>query len=423
MATLSAGEVGMRGPWRLVLVVACVVACGGEAPPAGVAPDEAPAPALPVTPAQPPPPVEPPPPPPPPQRFQPAFHQALRWTHWEGELTTYRLRVPVGRAGGRVRLTFRAGEGSLQLQRVLLARAGEGDSLLSAPVPVTFAGQAGARVDAEGRVQSDALPFALAVGEELYVTFEARGALAASAIGALPGSRVRTGAHAHAEGALGGSSWRRAVALATLEVEGIEGPAVVAVGDSITEGYLDGADDVRKAWPGVAQAALGVPVLNAGVSGQGLWAALEHLDEEVLALEGVTDCVVLLGTNDLGADEDSRELRAQLAELFTRLKPLCTVWAATLLPKEKSNHSSYEVVRTQRLVVNRWLREEALSSGRIAGLIDLEAVTRAEDSVHHFAPGLGADGIHPTVRGQRVMGEEVARVLREQGVRPPPPSP
>ncbi len=405
------------GSGRLVLLLAGALACGGGTP---AAPDEAPAPPSPVQPQTPEEePVPPPPPPPPPQHFQPGFHQALRWTHWAESLTTWRLRVPVGRGGGRVRLTFRAGEGSLQLQRVLLARAGEGETLLTAPVPVTCAGAAGTSLPAHGRVRSDPLPFALAAGDELFVTFEAEGALAASAIGALPGSRVRGGAHAAAAGELGGSSWRRALGLATLEVEALQGRAVVAVGDSITEGYLDGADDVRKAWPGVAQRALGVPVLNAGVSGQGLYAALENLDEEVLALEGVTDCVVLLGTNDLGADEDSQELREQLAELFTRLRPFCTVWASTLLPKERSNHSSYEVVRTQRLVVNRWLREEAPAAGLVHGVIDLEAVTRSEQSVHLFAEGLGSDGIHPTVRGQRVMGEEVARVLREAGVVPP----
>ena len=198
---------------------------------------------------------------------------------------------------------------------------------------------------------------------------------------------------------------------------------MVAVGDSITEGYVGGADDVRKAWPGVAQAALGVPVLNAGVSGQGLYDALANLEHEVLALEGVTDCVVLLGTNDLGAEADSRKLREQLAKLFTRLRPFCTVWASTLLPKERSSHASYELVRTQRVEVNRWLREEAGTAGLIHGLIDLEAVTRSEQSEHLFAEGLEGDGIHPSVRGQRVMGEEVARVLRERGgVQAPPPA-
>jgi lysophospholipase L1-like esterase len=287
-------------------------------------------------------------------------------------------------------------------------------------VPLTFAGAPGASLAAHARAVSDPLPFTVALGEELAVTFEARGALAASSIGALPGSRMRRGAWAHADGALGGESWRRAVALATLEVEGLETRAVVALGDSITEGYLGGADDVRKAWPGVAQVQLGVPLLNAGVSGQGLYDALRHLEREVFPLQGgVTDCVVLLGTNDLGAEADSRALREQLARLFTRLRPLCTVWAATLLPKERSSHASYEVVRTQRLAVNRWLREEALQEGRISGLIDLEAVMRSKESVHLFAPGLGADGIHPTSRGQRLMGEEVARFLRARWAEAP----
>src|ERR671920_341459 len=44
--------------------------------------------------------------------FQPGFHQALRWSESFGSATTFRLKVPVGRAGGKLRLSFRAGDGS-----------------------------------------------------------------------------------------------------------------------------------------------------------------------------------------------------------------------------------------------------------------------------------------------------------------------
>ncbi|MBF5045286.1 SGNH/GDSL hydrolase family protein [Aggregicoccus sp. 17bor-14] len=401
-----------RGVWRWLLL-AGALACGGQEPaPAAPPPPEAPAPSAPA-PAPPPPPSGPAPAP---VRFQPAFHQALRWTLRVESLTTFRLRVPLGRAGGRVRLAFRAGGGALQLQRASVARAGAGETPASAPLPLSFAGAPGASASAGERVVSDPLALQVARGEELFVTFEARGALAVSAIGALPGGRARSGAWALEAGALRGERWRRAVGLATLEVEGVPGPAVVAVGDSITEGYLNGADDVRKAWPGVAQARLGVPVLNAGVSGQGLYDALANLDAEVLVLEEVSDCVVLLGTNDLGAQPDTVQLRTRLARLFERLRPHCTVWAATLLPKERTTRGSYAQVREQRLVVNRWLREEA----KVAGVIDLEAATRSSASVHQFAPGLDGDGIHPSAKGQRVMGEEVARFLRAQGLTGPP---
>ncbi|MFY0572423.1 SGNH/GDSL hydrolase family protein [Archangium lansingense] len=349
---------------------------------------------------------------PPPPMFQPGFHQALRWSYSTGGVT-FRLRVPVGRAGDRVRLAFRSGDGNLVLRKATIALAGPEGSLASAPVTVTFSGTPGFSVTARTRVVSD--PVALPVGfrDELAVSFEVQGALAVSAIHALPGSFVRSGSHTGVTGPLGGTPWDRAVGLATVEVEGPPARAFVALGDSITEGYIDELDDTRLAWPSVAETKLGVPIVNAGVSGQGFYDALLNLDAEVLVLEGITDCVVLLGTNDLaGLTVD--KLQARMSSLTERLRPFCRVWVGTLLPKEKSNHGAYETVKTQRLEMNAWIRDT------FPDVIDFESVTRRPDNVHLFLDGLVVDGIHPSAEGHRVMATEAARVLREAGVQPEP---
>jgi len=363
-----------------------------------------------VTPVEPVPPPEEPRPPPP--MFQPGFHQALRWSYSTGSVT-FRLRVPVGRAGERVRLAFRAGDGSLVLRKATVALAGPNGSLASAPVAVTFSGTPGFSVAARTRVVSDPVPLPVQFREELAVSFEVQGALGVSAIHALPGSYVRSGAYAGVTGPLGGTPWDRAVGLATVDVEGPPARAFVALGDSITEGYIDELDDTRLAWPSVAEAQLGVPVVNAGVSGQGFYDALQNLDAEVLSLQGITDCVVLLGTNDLSA-LDMGGLKSRMNTLASRLQPFCRLWVGTLLPKEKSNHGSYEVVKQQRLEMNAWIR------ATFPDVIDFEAVTRQPANVHLFLDGLEVDGIHPSAEGHRVMATEAARVLREAGVQPGP---
>ncbi|MGZ3458743.1 MAG: SGNH/GDSL hydrolase family protein, partial [Archangium sp.] len=232
--------------------------------------------------------------------FQPGFHQALRWSYSTGD-ATFRLRVPVGRAGWRVRLAFRSGDGALVLHQATVAHAGTDGSLASAPVGVTFSGAPGFSVGARTRVVSDPVSLPVGFQDELAVSFEVQGELAASAIDSLPGCEMRSGAYAGATGPLGGTPWARAVGLATVEVEGPPARAFVALGDSITEGYITGHDDTRLAWPWLMQARLGVPIVDAGVSGQGFYDALQNLDQEVLSLRGITDCIVLLGTNDLGA--------------------------------------------------------------------------------------------------------------------------
>jgi lysophospholipase L1-like esterase len=342
--------------------------------------------------------------------FQPGFHQSLRWSHSTGAVT-FRLRVPVGRAGQRVRLAFRSGDGSLVLRKATVAKAGPDGSLASAPVTVTFSGASGFSVGKRVRVVSDPVPFAVGFRDELAVSFEVQGALSVSAIMALPGSYVRSGSYASVQGPLGGTPWEKAVGLMTVDVEGPPARAFVAVGDSITEGYISDRDDTRRAWPSLAEAQLGVPIVNAGVSGQGFYDALMNLDQEVLQLQGVTDCIVLLGTNDLSS-LGTGALQGRMNTLISRLRPLCRPWVATLLPKEKANHGDYNVVKTQRLEMNAWIRA-TFPHG-----IDLEAVTRQPDNVHLFIDGLEVDGIHPSVEGHRVMATEVVRVLREAGIQP-----
>ncbi len=412
--------------WAVLVVAGCgSTGNEGEVPLEAPASEE-PAPEVPVPDPleEPPPPggpvvVEPPEPEPapeqprpPPPMFQPGFHQALRWSYSTGSVT-FRLRVPVGRAGERVRLAFRSGDGNLVLRKATVAQAGPNGSLASAPVTVTFSGTPGFSVGARKRVVSDPVSLPVGFRDELAVSFEVQGALAVSAIHALPGSAVRSGAYASVTGPLGGTAWDRAVGLATVEVEGPPVRAFVALGDSITEGYIDELDDTRLAWPSVAEAQLGVPFANAGVSGQGFYDALMNLDAEVLSLQGITDCVVLLGTNDLSA-LDLGGLQSRMNTLVSRLQPFCRTWVGTLLPKEKTNHGNYEVVRKQRLEMNAWIR------ATFPDVIDFEAVTRQPGNVHLFLDGLEVDGIHPSAEGQRVMATEAARVLREAGVQPGP---
>jgi lysophospholipase L1-like esterase len=320
------------------------------------------------------------------------------------------MRIPVGRAGSRIRVTFRSGDGSFTLQQATVAKAGASGALASAPVPLTFNGKAGFSTGARTLVTSDAVAFPLAFRDELAISFEVQGALGESTIDAFPGSYARTGVYATTQGTLGGMEWEKALGVATVDVEGPTGRAFVAIGDSITEGYMDDHNDTRNAWPSLVEQQLGIPVVNAGVSGQGFYDAQLNLNQEVLALQGVTDCIVLLGTNDLGGELSLAQLEERMTRLFDGLQPFCRLWVSTLLPKEKSNYGDYAVVKAQRHDFNAWIRQQQTR----AQVIDLEAVTRQPDNVDLFIDGLEVDGIHPSAEGHRVMAREVVRVLREK---------
>jgi len=351
--------------------------------------------------------------------FQPGFNQALRLGIRSDQTVTFRLKVPIGRAGARLQFTFRAGDGPVVIERANVAFAASGGALASRPATILFAGSESVSGVARQRLMSDPVEFPVSLGDELYVSFEFHGALGASIMGALPDSYAAYGSYAYQSDPFGGNEHPRAVGLATIDVESDFSRAVLTIGDSITEGYVSGdvtvgthvedgffgrTDDYRNAWSFVAQSILGVPFANAGVSGQGVNDVLANFDAELGPLLGeVTDCIMLIGTNDLGFLESSTII-ARIGQIGAALAPYCQVWFSTLVPKERTTGGDYETVRRRRHEVNDWLRQQN-------PLVDFESVLAQPDDVDHFLPGLGEDGIHPSIAGQQVMGQEVARVF------------
>jgi len=346
--------------------------------------------------------------------FQPGFHQALYTSVSTSTRTMYRTRIPIGRPGSRLRISFRAGDGSLTLHAATIALAGTQGNLTSAPVALTFGGSPSFTTNAQGRVTSDPIAFPVSSGNELYVSFDVDGAMAASNINNFPDSYSWAGGSVTAQNPSAGTPFMRAAAVDTIDVEGPNALAMVALGDSITEGYVAGSvggdisrhDDYRDSWPFVAQGLLGVPIVNAAVSGQGVFQAIDQLNTQVFTMQGITDCLVLIGTNDLGGNT-ADQIDAGLSTLFDKLRPFCRIWAATLLPKEANCCSNYTTVVARRSAVNDWIRHQA----QVSGIIDFEPALAQPGNVNAFAAGLGVDGIHPTVAGQLIMGKEAARVL------------
>ena len=345
---------------------------------------------------------------PPEPRFQTTFSLALRESERVPDVTTYRQVLPSVLAGDAVRVSFRAGDGGMSLLRATVSTA-------AAPTPVELPLPEEAKELApDARITSESAPLLVTPGDPVIITFEVSGTIATSGLQTLPEGAQRGGSHATVEGPLEGAARTRPAGVVALEVRALPSPILVALGDSITQGYVSGTDDTRKAWPQLAATELEMPFLNAGVSSQGVRLAAENLDEEVLSLTGITDCVMLLGTNDLHAFS-AEALIAELSALFERMRPHCRVWGATLLPKERTSAGNLSEVNAVRAAVNAWLRDEA----PVEGVIDFEAALRG-GSPDTFAEGLAEDGIHPSVEGQVRMGEAAAAFFRAQPALTPP---
>ncbi len=389
-SAIRAGNAPRLGSRAAAAAFLALAAFGQSNAPAGQAPDQAPV-------------------------FLPAFHQGLRWSFGQGDRATYRLKFPLGRGGNRVRVSFKGGDAPLQLFAASIALAGKGGVLASEPIPLTFEGTRGLSASPRQRFTSDAVDFAVSFGTEVYVSFDVLGPVAGSTINAFPDSYVWRGSYADEMNPPAGTPYFQASAVDTVDVEDAPGRALVALGDSITEGYVSGDvgqyqgrhDDYRNAWPTVAQGILQIPVANAAVSAEGIDDAIQALSTEVFTLEGITDCVALIGTNDLGS-LTAENIVARIGDLLDQLRPFCRPWLGTLLPKEIAGGPfDYQTIVERRAQVNDWIRHRA----DVSGVIDFEAALAMPDDVNRFGPGLGEDGIHPSIDGQRIMGEEAARVL------------
>jgi acyl-CoA thioesterase I len=165
---------------------------------------------------------------------------------------------------------------------------------------------------------------------------------------------------------------------------------VVFLGDSITSG--DGVSP-EVTFPHRLGTVLGVPIWNAGISGDTTAGALQRLDADVLAHRPRV-VVVELGVND--EVDHHRPAVETLATLRRITRRLVKKGAAVVLLYTPFGDFDQPVYRQ--------------------GFRDLarrERVRLVEDFYEGIVPQLTVDGIHPTADGHALLARRLEPVLRE----------
>ncbi len=201
---------------------------------------------------------------------------------------------------------------------------------------------------------------------------------------------------------------------------------IVTLGDSITDGFAS-TIDANHQWPSQLAARLqadpvtaGLAVANEGIGGNRILHnvigpnALERLDRDVLARDGVKYMIVLESINDLGwphqpGAHQSQEVTAQ--QLIAGLQQIIgrahahgiKVFGATLTPYQGANYYSDEG-EAKRETINRWIR----TSGAFDGVIDFDAAVRDPSSPRRFLPSYDSgDHLHPNDAGYKAMADAI----------------
>ncbi len=208
--------------------------------------------------------------------------------------------------------------------------------------------------------------------------------------------------------------------------------AVVAFGDSITDGYgIKPNSDSR--WPDFLAARLKdkpVSVLNAGIGGNRLLLdglgpnALARFDRDVLSQSGVKYVIVLEGVNDLGmltrdapvSADDHARLVAQIKAAYLQMIAKAhshgiKIYGGTITPFMGMDYYHPDALNeADRQTVNTWIR----NSGAFDAVIDFDAALRDPTRPDRYLPAFDSgDHLHPSAAGYKAMAETVNLKLFE----------
>lgn len=337
----------------------------------------------------------------------------------------YRLVVRTS-AGGthlRVRLSNAFGDRPLAFGRAYAGVQKEGAALVrGSNRPLTFGGERSVTVPAGETVLSDPLPGRVPAATSLVVSLYAAGA-GGPATGhgmAMQTSYTSAGDHTAEErpdnwtGTTGSWFYLDAVTVRT----GSDVGAVVALGDSITDGWQSTTDKNRR-WPDYLARRLQADtdadikgVANEGISGNKVLAdgagqsALNRLQRDVLSHPGVRTVLLFEGVNDIKAHTGvtAGDLIDGYRTVIDRAHAagVCVV-GATVGPF-KGWYEWDAAAEAVRREVNEFIR----TSGEFDAVADFDRILRSPYDHERILPFFdNGDHLHPNDTGMQAMADAV----------------
>ena len=213
-------------------------------------------------------------------------------------------------------------------------------------------------------------------------------------------------------------------------ISGANSRAVVALGDSITDGHA-ATTNGNDRWTDVLAARLqasgttrDTAVLNEGTGGNHLLTdglgpnALARMDRDVLTQTGARYVIVLEGVNDLGdltrlGDVSSEAHAAMVQRIISAYEQIIVrahargieAIGATILPYGGSTYYHPDAENeADRQAVNAWIR----GVGHFDAVVDFDKLMRDPQHADRLLPSYDSgDHLHPSPAGYRVMGEAV----------------
>ena len=332
------------------------------------------------------------------------------------------VQVSIGGKKVRLKLTNEFSTEATEIKAVELAiakTAGSSSEIDEATtVSLTFNGESGVTIPANGTVISDAVNFKMDDRQNVAITIHYGSA--SPSVSGHPGSRttsyLKEGNTTDFTGAIRTDHW---YSIQTLEVEASETAGAVAIlGNSITDGRGSTTNQQNR-WADVLSRRLleneptkQVGVLNMGIGGNcvlggGLGpAAVNRYQRDLFGQEGVKWIILFEAVNDLGGSRNGVQTAKSIIGVYKQIireahQKGIYVFGATITPFKGNNYYSVDH-ENGRSTLNKWIRTTKM----LDGVIDFDkAVRNPEDTIAMQSQFLFEnDWLHLNAKGYETMG-------------------
>ncbi|HUR41420.1 MAG TPA: GDSL-type esterase/lipase family protein [Verrucomicrobiae bacterium] len=339
---------------------------------------------------------------------------------------SFRMIVHPTLAAPRIRIRFANfyGDAPVTFEAIHAALREAGPAIVAgSDRSVTFNGVDSVTVPVGGEAISDPVDLAVAVGDDVAVSFYVATPAQLSQHGSSTAvSYIASGNHTdEASGTSytgSGTSWWGLVGIDAERADALG--TLVALGDSITDG--NSPPDVNNRWPDyfatrLQDAGIAVGVLNAGIGANQVTqdtnflgssqAAVTRFDRDVLQRPAVKWLVLFEGTNDLAQGITADAVYAGLQDIAQRARGQgIHVIVGTITPRGKDpTWQANPALEEQRVALNDLIR--AGVPGDFDQLADFDVALALPSEPSVMAPEYDSgDGLHPGPVGlQRIAAE------------------
>ena len=363
-------------------------------------------------------------------------------TQFDNQTIRQVVHTSIGGREVRVRLSNEYGTVPLQIGAVSIALHGGGAAVVpGSSQPLTFSGRSSFKIPAGAPALSDPVAFDVpAVGDLVVSVFlpQATPASTFHSLGVATTYISPPGDYSSAvvmPTAATTTSW---FFMSAVVVDASKrDAAVVALGDSITDGYAS-TPDANRRWPNLLAERLQsrrntdhLAVLNHGISGNRTFFnvigpnAQSRLDRDVLNAPGAAFVVLLEGINDIGIPGafglpaeavTSDDIIASHKQIIARVHERgLKIIGGTLTPFEGTIFPGYFTPEgeAKRQAVNHWIR----TSRAFDGVIDFDRAIRDPSHPTRMLPAYDSgDHLHPNDAGYQAMADAIdVRLFRNGG--------